>query len=292
MGTILKKERADEFVLKHKPKGFVFEVSQTAKNFVRIQAENPTHFEIAEVVAKQSGIRDMRKKETEAQVEETVLERLKEIQEEAYQKAYDIGLVEGQNKAFEERRSEFVEKLTILDSLYSAVDENALRFTKENEVLIVKLVFEVAKRLALREIKLDQSVVTETIYGLSRELHEATKVVIKLSPRDFQFVEELRTKKVKEMEPLAHVKIEPEDTVKDGGCLIETNYGAIDATIEQRVERAWSVLQSKMPAFAEEQEKHAAKYSVAVEKKPEDATDGSDAEKKSDDDKNDPNKKS
>ncbi|MCB0385767.1 MAG: hypothetical protein KDD43_10270 [Bdellovibrionales bacterium] len=35
--------------------------------------------------------------------------------------------------------------------------------------------------------------------------------------------------------------------MQSGGCQVETNYGVIDATLEQRVERVLSAVREKMP---------------------------------------------
>jgi flagellar assembly protein FliH len=43
------------------------------------------------------------------------------------------------------------------------------------------------------------------------------------------------------------MKFEPNEEVVDGGCIVETNYGEVDARIEQRVAQLWSVVSEIIP---------------------------------------------
>ncbi|MEQ1665650.1 MAG: FliH/SctL family protein, partial [Bdellovibrionales bacterium] len=70
---------------------------------------------------------------------------------------------------------------------------------------------------------------------------------VKLNQSDYDFLEELRNKKVKAADELVHVKLISSPEIKTGGCIIETNYGAIVSTVEQRVEKAWAIIESKLP---------------------------------------------
>ncbi|MCB0357040.1 MAG: hypothetical protein KDD40_08540, partial [Bdellovibrionales bacterium] len=40
--------------------------------------------------------------------------------------------------------------------------------------------------------------------------------------------------------------------MSNGGCILETNYGAIDARIEERLEKVWKAIEDKMPRINEE----------------------------------------
>lgn len=40
---------------------------------------------------------------------------------------------------------------------------------------------------------------------------------------------------------------EPVPGIKSGGCVIETNYGEIDAQVEQRLEQLWASINPALP---------------------------------------------
>lgn len=251
MSSVLKKEDADKLAFKHSPKSFHVEHSSVATQFVKSQEEKSSHFKVADVVAQLSGIQSMQKENIEKQVEGTVLERLKEIQEQAYKQAYNLGLIEGTERAFEEKREEFAQRLGLIDNSLNEIEHLKENLLKKCETSLVKLIYSIAVKIARREINQDQKPIVDLLTDLVSELQAADSITIKLSTADLQFVEELRNKKVKEVEKLERVKLIAGDEVTQGGCLIETNYGEIDATVEQRVEKAWAVLEAKLPKIAE-----------------------------------------
>ena len=250
MGAILKKTFADKIVFKYNAKDLQFEPSIAASDFVSAQGSESSDFQIADVVAAQSGVADLRRKNIETQVEGTVLERLKEIEEQAYKQAYELGLVEGAEKSFSEKSDEFLQKLKSFDSVLSGIENFKAELLKENEVIFIKLIFQIASKIARRTIELDNEHILGLLNELILEVQSADSINVKLNPEDFRFIEDLREKKVKEVEKLERVRIFSYNGVTRGGCIVETNYGEIDATVEQRVQKAWSILEPKMPTLS------------------------------------------
>ncbi|OFZ20297.1 MAG: hypothetical protein A2Z20_12850 [Bdellovibrionales bacterium RBG_16_40_8] len=247
MSTILKKTSADRLAFKYNPKSLLLGPSVASSEFVSLQGQKSSDFQIADIIAEQSGVADLRKKNIEAQVEGTVLERLKEIEEQAYKQAYELGLSEGTEKAYADKNTEFLHKLEGFDKLLLAVETTKATLLKENESSLIKLIFQIASKLALRDISLNEKHIVGLLSELIVEVQTAESINVKLNPEDFRFIEDLRNKKVKEIEKFEHVRIQPNDEVTKGGCIIVTNYGEIDATIEQRVQKAWAALEPKIP---------------------------------------------
>jgi len=251
MSSVVKKDIADKKIFKHTPKGFRVETTEVAKDFVALQiTEVKSDFQIADVVAQQSGITALRKKNIENQVEETVLERLKEIEEQAYRQAYDLGLIEGQEKAFTEKTQDFIAKMTTLDDLLSELQNMKMRLHKENEIIFIKLIFQIAEKIAMREIAADQTPLVAMLTDLVEEVQSADAINIKLNPSDLSFIEELRSKKVKEVEGLERIRLVAAPDITIGGCIVETNFGSIEATLEQRVAKAWGLIEAKLPKIS------------------------------------------
>ena len=247
MASLLKKNDADKIVFNVKPKNIRLGPSAVASDFVKQQLETSSEFVIADVVSNQSGVRELQKKNVEAQVEEMVLDRIKDIQEQAYSKAYELGLEEGRVKAFEETKENFATRLTAFDSFLKKIDTLTEKILKESEAQIIKLTYQVAEKIAMRNITQDQEPILQLLSGLVSEVQGANNIEVRLSPSDAQFIEELRQKGIKEIEILQRVKVEQSENIQMGGCIIKTQYGEIDATIEQRVKKAWQTLEAKLP---------------------------------------------
>ena len=116
----------------------------------------------------------------------------------------------------------------------------------------MKMIFQIAEKIAIREITLSQEPVVALLNSLVTEVQGADAIIVKLSPEDLAFIEGLRLQKVKDVERLENVKLVSSEDIETGGAIIQTNFGEIDATIPERVEKAWAVLTSKLPILKKE----------------------------------------
>lgn len=253
MSAIFKKLDADKMAFRHNPKAFRVEPASEAKEFVNMQNESDSSFQIADVIAQFSGIESIRKENIEKQVEGTVLERLKEIQELAYKKAYSLGLLEGAEKALEEKKNEIGQHLISFDQALIEIEHLKENILQQCETALIKVVYDLASRIAMREISINREPIVQLLNDLALELQAADSITVKLNPSDFNFIEEMRVKNVKQAEKLERVKLIPQENIREGGCLIETNYGEIDATIEQRVAKGWAIMEQKLPKIKKDE---------------------------------------
>ena len=71
--------------------------------------------------------------------------------------------------------------------------------------------------------------------------------MIYVSNQQIEFLEKLKVEGKVEFDFLEKVKLIGNDKILPGGCIVETNYGEVDAQIEQRVEQLWTHLKDNMP---------------------------------------------
>jgi flagellar assembly protein FliH len=224
--------------------------SQVAKSFVDEDAFRSADFKISELIAKQAGISQLENEAQQDKINNQVLERIQEIQEKAYKEGYELGLIEGTEKAFQEAKTELLLKMATFESLLKRIEELKGELLIDNEAEMVKLVFATAKRIALRDIEGNREAVVEMIRNVTGETQADERITVRLSPEDHYFLETLQDKTGDRIGSLQRVKFVPEDKIKSGGCLIETDFGSVDATVEERVERVWQTLQAKIPQHA------------------------------------------
>lgn len=247
---IIKAEVATVSTFDYKPRDFGGSASPVARSFVDQDAFRSTDFKISELVAEQAGILQLESDAQQDKINNQVLERLGEVQAKAYQEGYELGLIEGTEKAFQEAKANLLEKMSALETLLKRIENIKGQLLIDNEAALIKLVFQTAKRIALRDIEGNRDSVLEIIKNVVGDTQADEHVVVRLSPEDHYFLETLQDKAGKRIESLQRVKFVSEDKIKSGGCLIETEYGSVDATVEERVERVWQTLHSKIPQNA------------------------------------------
>lgn len=250
---IITSEEVERIVYEYVPKKFTSEVTQEAIEYVADHQRRASDFHLSELSAQQSGISKLNREKQDQIVDDLVLEKLKDLQENAYREAYELGVAEGAEKAFVEMKQDFLDRLEKIDDVLKSFDEVKKRLFDHNETHLIELMYLIAKKISFFEIEQDRDFIKKFVSILLEEVHGEESIVIKLCPDDLFFLEGLRDRNLKELEALKNVKLEGDDVVSPGGCKLETNYGVIDASLETRVEKVWELLKSRFPRLSDEE---------------------------------------
>lgn len=245
--SIIKAQAAETSAFEYKPRDLDAGTSFVAKNFVNEDAFISTDFEISELVAKQAGISQLEDSAQQDKINAQVLDRLKDVQEKAYQEGHDLGLLEGTEKAFQQTKADLLERLGAIEAMLKRIEELKTHLLVDNEAALVRMVFLVAKKIAMRDLEENREAVLEILRHVIGEFQNDEKMLVRLNASDLLFLESLQEKSGQKIESLKRMKFVVDDNVKPGGCLIETEFGNVDATLDERVERTWTTLQSRIP---------------------------------------------
>lgn len=253
--AVLSKEDAEKIAVAFSPRKFPASVTKSAHEFVafnttaagKLNSNGPTSFKIDRLVAEQTGVAELERLSLEEKVEREALIRLKDFQEQAFQQAYQLGLDEGRERAFVEHSVELKEKLAHLNGLLGSIEEIKTDLVACNESQIVRMIYYMTKRLVFQEIEQKPEIVLEVVRQSLLSAQSDEKVNIRVSPSDFNFIDKVREKLGKEFEGVKRAKLEAAEGITSGGCVIETNFGDVNATLEQRLERIWLSIAEKLP---------------------------------------------
>lgn len=238
--TIVKAEKAPQKVLEFVPPKFEIGATEQAKAY--LAKKQGADFRMSDVIRVQTGVEQMEATLVEESVEQMVLERLKEVQETAYQEAYQLGLDEGRKKSFEENSEMIKSRLENVDKLLISIGDLKKELIAQNESHLVQLAFQMAKRLAHVEVQADPKVVVDVIRQAIEHAQVEESVTVQVAPEQLEFLESLKKETGREFEFMKKLKLEPVANVSLGGAVITTNYGEIDARFEERVNKLWSVI--------------------------------------------------
>jgi len=160
---------------------------------------------------------------------EKQLAECKEQIETEKQKAYEDGYKKGLEEAQEKISGEIEEKLKLLalsiqkvDKINEEFEEKILSIEKE----LISVALDIAKEVIQKEVSENSK---EIAYSLAKalmdDIKEATKIQIKVNPKDAKYLKE---------QNLQNVEIIEDEAVKEGGVVIISDIGNIDAEILQR----------------------------------------------------------
>jgi len=100
---------------------------------------------------------------------------------------------------------------------------------------LVRLAIAVARQIVGRELNSDEEAVKRVIGKALDEMGRSGRVVARVSPEDAPILREAIKQDQWTAPPLVELEIVADASVSRGGCVLESDYGQVDATIETQV---------------------------------------------------------
>ncbi len=149
------------------------------------------------------------------------------LEREAFAKGYAQGEragLEAGGKRAEAMLRRVAQTLTDLSSLRETL-------MQQTERQMVQLALTLAKRIVLRETSLDPELIAAMAHVALKKLGSVSPATIRLNPEDYTIVAHDG-----ERWGGAQVTVVPDPAIARGGCLVESDFGRIDASIERQFE--------------------------------------------------------
>lgn len=219
---------AGELEAAHPPETFVELLAQREKilSEARLEAQRvlmEAQTQASAIMAEGEKVQAQTLMELEAE-RERILEELKQ---EAYQTGYDEG-----KQAGEQQAAEYIqEALTKLNEIAVALP-NAV---KQNEEKLVSLALDIASKVIQEEISLQPEIVQRTVETALRRVSDLESVTIKVNPLDLDLILPKQDTFKALVPDVQNFSIEGSHTLQRGGCVIETNSGSINASINAQL---------------------------------------------------------
>ena len=236
----------DVSVLDYIPKEFNFGTPEAAIDYLK-QKEKGSDFLLSEVLRTTTGVEEIERLSEEQKIEQKVLGKLAILQEEAYQKAYDLGFEEGLKQAMAEKTAELNKHSDDTFKLVESLNHIKEELIYQNEAHIIRLVYEIACKIAFDHIEQHDESVLRVIKAAIETAQVEENVSVLIAPQQLEFLEKMKSEVGRENEFLKKIKFIDSDQVTPGSCIVETNYGVIDARIEERVHKLWDDLKQALP---------------------------------------------
>ena len=180
------------------------------------------------------------KKDSGPDIEEILRLQIEAAEKIAYEMGYNQGVSEGRKtgeKTIEPVLTKFEKALSELERIKQNLSHMA-------EVEAVNLSLAIAKKIVGNEISINKNVILNIVKEALKKVDGHENIKIKVNPLEFQIIEESRNELKKITNCMENIEIIADHEISQGGCVIETNIGDIDARIEKQfkvVEDAFKV---------------------------------------------------
>ncbi len=171
------------------------------------------------------------KYEAEKMIKEAEL-KVSEIEHQAYKKGYEAGREEG----YKEGQAEVMRLIDRLGTIVSTAVDIRDDIIRSSEKLMTDMILMISRKVIKDEIVERREVVINNIKEAIQRVKDRDRIDIRVNFADLDMTTAHKDELIKMMDSLKKVNIYEDNRVDRGGCIIETDVGAIDARISTQLD--------------------------------------------------------
>lgn len=154
-----------------------------------------------------------------------------QTEEEAREQGYKAGHQDGRQEAWEEVRNQVEEARSLLQFAF----QEKGRIIAEAEPFLVELSIEIARKIIGQELQTSPERVLDIVKSTLKRSRVHGEITVCVHQRHFPFIQEHREQLLAILDGQAELQIYPDHTVDEGGCVIRTPLGSVDARIDTQL---------------------------------------------------------
>lgn len=155
--------------------------------------------------------------------------------ENARQAGYNQGLSEGIAQTESRMTAEFSVLTTLLQSIPAAINENRLKLSDE----IADIVLTIAQQFFISQQQ-NKDAIALQINQTINQLNDKQNIELSLHPQDLTLLQQGKVKI--DLKSCKNLRIIPDDNLRLGGCIVRSEHGVFDASIERQIDNLKQVL--------------------------------------------------
>jgi flagellar assembly protein FliH len=156
-----------------------------------------------------------------------------QIKQSAYQEGFNAGLQQAQQDVANFRN--------VLGAFIGAED----RVFNEIAPHVLELALEIAQKIIKHEVQTDPQIVINTVMDVMKTLSKnEPKIVLRVNPVQVQYVKDVLPEQVRLLGMETKLSVLSDEGISEGGCIIQTNNGLVDASVEAQLDIVQNALRS------------------------------------------------
>jgi len=171
---------------------------------------------------------------------------LKQVREKAFlieKEAYEKGFAQGEKNGLELGQKRLDTIIQQFRNLFGEIERQRAVLYQAYEREMVQLSLSIGKRILHQEMEGREKVITATLREAFEQVVEKGKVILHLHPMDYQYLLDHSEEAPGILTDLETLKLIKDPAISRGGCLLETPFGEVDATLEAQFDeiasRVW-----------------------------------------------------
>ena len=205
-------------------------------------SENARNFDQANVTKAKEGVKELLKDALDKAKRQSA-----EIRTHAQKEGHDEGYNEGFKKGEEAAKKEFSPFLETIQGLIADLTVFRKNMYDKGEREMIEMVVDLAKKVIHFEFSTRDDAVQEMIRLAVQSVLDRESMVIKINPADKGYAESFRPELHHLFSEIKNITFEAHSGVERGGCVVETNFGVVDARMDKLGEQMDRILNLAPP---------------------------------------------
>lgn len=189
-------------------------------------------------------LEEARKKAEE--LESEIRQRVERTEKEAFDKGFE----QGREQGYQEGRAEVQRLVENLQRIITAAIEKRNLIIEEAETQVINLVLLITKKVIKVISENQKNVVINNVVQALRKLKSRGDVVIRVNLADLELTSSHINDFMKMVENVKSITVLEDSSVDRGGCIIETDFGQIDARVSSQLNEIEERILELMPIRA------------------------------------------
>ena len=155
--------------------------------------------------------------------------------------AYEKGFAQGQKDGLDLEKSKLAEMGKQYEALLAELRDLKVHILRDSEGEMLRLIELIVNKIIGEEIKTNESIIRYSIKSAAGFLTDKRKVRIIINPDDMEEVKKMLPDLAK-LSKGGHFQLTEDPSVGKGGCILETGFGRVNATIDDQIDEIIKVI--------------------------------------------------
>jgi len=158
--------------------------------------------------------------------------------------AYEKGFAQGQRDGLDLEKSKMEEMGRQYEALLTELRDLKVHIFRDSEGEMLRLIELIVRKVIGEEIKTDETIIMHTIKSAAKFLTDKRKVRIIINPEDMEEVKKMLPD-LSRLTKGGNFQLTEDPTVGKGGCILETGFGRVNATIDDQLDEIIKVIEKE-----------------------------------------------
>jgi flagellar assembly protein FliH len=149
-----------------------------------------------------------------------------------FEEGYRIGAAQAEQDLKQQWDNRLKEAEDVVEQAYTAKET----VISEAETFVVELSCSIAEKIVGRELQTAPETAIKMFAGALSRRKEQGAIVLCVSPSQFAYVQAAKDELILALDSQAELQIVPDTAIKEGGCIVRSAFGSIDARIDTQLE--------------------------------------------------------